>query len=218
MSSSMTGADSPVYVRTFACLTPSRPAWRASQTNDAGAVAVARRYTPPGGRQWARRISIGFYPIAGLLTIRNGCAVRRPESDRFPINEEVWENGRSGDEGDPTMSEPNPGQGVKELDLTDEPSPGAEPASPREVPVEVQVAREGMRGRIAIGLLLVIAGAVTGAFAATALDWAAPPDLKDLLTQVYNPLVGLFGAVIGFYFGSMNSQADTVRTRPKMRR
>jgi hypothetical protein len=106
---------------------------------------------------------------------------------------------------------------VNELDLTDEPAPATDSPSPREVPVEVQVAREGMRGRIAIGLLLVIAGAVGGAFAATALDWAAPADLKDLLTQVYNPLVGLFGAVIGFYFGSMNAQGDTVRTKPKMR-
>jgi hypothetical protein len=116
------------------------------------------------------------------------------------------------------MSEPKPDAVTNELDLTDDPVPGSEPASPREVPVEVQVAREGMRGRIALGLLLVIAGAVAGAFAATALDWAAPADLKDLLTQIYNPLVGLFGAVIGFYFGSMNTQGDTVRTRPKTRR
>jgi hypothetical protein len=77
---------------------------------------------------------------------------------------------------------------------------------PRIVPVGVRVVREGMRGRIALGLLLVIAGAVAGAFGAAAWDWASPPDLKDLLTQVYNPLVGLFGAVIGFYFGSMGTR------------
>ncbi len=101
------------------------------------------------------------------------------------------------------------------LDLTSEPAAAQEAPQPREVPVEVQVVREGMRGRIALGLLLVIAGAVAGAFAAAALNWAKPADLKDLLTQVYNPLVGLFGAVIGFYFGSMGRDADTVVTRPK---
>jgi hypothetical protein len=101
------------------------------------------------------------------------------------------------------------------LDLTGEPTPETEAPKPREVPVQVQVVREGMRGRVALGLLLVIAGAVAGAFAATALHWAQPADLKDLLTEVYNPLIGLFGAVIGFYFGSMGRDADTIVTRPK---
>jgi chromate transport protein ChrA len=102
----------------------------------------------------------------------------------------------------------------KVLDLTSEPLPGPE-TPPREVPVQVQLMREGYRGLIAVGLLLVIAGAVAAAFAASALHWAEPPALKDLLTQVYNPLIGLFGAVIGFYFGSMGQNADAVITRPK---
>ena len=106
-----------------------------------------------------------------------------------------------------------------ELDLTaSDPVPG--PAQPRirQVPVEVEKVREGMRGRIALGLLLVIFSNVVGAFAASGLHWAAPADLKDLLTQVYNPLIGLFGAVIGFYFGSMGTGSTTttgsVTTRP----
>jgi hypothetical protein len=114
-----------------------------------------------------------------------------------------------------TDANPNPATAETVLDLTNEPKTSAEAPRPREVPVQVQVVREGMRGRIAIGLLLVIAGAATGAFMASALHWASPPDLKDLLIEVYNPLIGLFGAVIGFYFGSMGTDGESITTRPK---
>ena len=80
--------------------------------------------------------------------------------------------------------------------------------------------REGWRGRIAAGLLVLITGIVVGAFAVVALDWATARQLQDLLTAVFNPIVGLFGAVIGFYFGTAG-QAESdpkVRTRPAKRK
>lgn len=107
-----------------------------------------------------------------------------------------------------------PANAVEELDLTAEPEADVPPATPRSVPVEVQIAQEGWRGRLAVGLLLLIALIVVAAFASVALGWARGSALKDLLALVFTPLVGLFGAVIGFYFGTKGT-GETVEIRPK---
>lgn len=115
--------------------------------------------------------------------------------------------------GDPTPPQkPDP---IKVLDLTNEPVPTEGVQSPREVPVQIQRIREGNRGRIAMGLLYLISGVVLATFATIAWDWTSQQLLKDLLTAILNPLVGLFGAVIGFYFGSVGRDDGTdVQTQP----
>lgn len=105
------------------------------------------------------------------------------------------------------------------LDLTGEMPAMAPVSEPSSIPVDVWGAREGWRGRLAMGLLVVLALTVAAAFAATAFDWTTSASLKDLLALVFSPLVGLFGAVIGFYFGTSavgGEQTQTeVRTKPK---
>lgn len=107
-----------------------------------------------------------------------------------------------------------PTANVRELDLTDEPVPTSGVEPPKEVPVQIQRIRENARGRLAMGLLLVIAGVIAGAFATIAWDWTTQQLLKDMMTAILNPLVGLFGAVIGFYFGTIGRD-DGVESQPK---
>lgn len=79
-------------------------------------------------------------------------------------------------------------------------------AEPEQVLVERQ--RETTRGRIAYGILGVIGVVIVGTFATIAWDWTSQLMLKDLLTAILNPLIGLLGAVIGFYFGSVGTGQD----------
>jgi hypothetical protein len=105
----------------------------------------------------------------------------------------------------PKVDEVSPAaEHVEVLDLTTtEPVPRMGVESPDERPTDV--VRENTRGKIALRLLYLIGLVILGTFASVALNWTVTSaELKDLLTAVLNPLVGLFGAVIGFYFGSMD--------------
>jgi hypothetical protein len=40
------------------------------------------------------------------------------------------------------------------------------------------------------------------------LKWVSPSGLKDLLTGVWTPILGIFGAVTGFYYGTHASDRE----------
>ncbi len=97
-----------------------------------------------------------------------------------------------------------PPEDIEVLDLSvSEPVPRMGLESPDERPSDL--VRENTRGKIALRLLYLIGLVIVGTFASVAWNWTATnAELKDLLTALFNPLVGLFGAVIGFYFGSLD--------------
>jgi uncharacterized protein YacL len=105
-------------------------------------------------------------------------------------------------------NDPEPAKPPREevLDLTGEPVPMKGVAAPEQVVID-QV-RENTRGRIAFWILGIIAGVIVGAFATIAWNWTTQAMLKDLLTEILTPLIGLLGAVIGFYFGSVGTGQD----------
>ena len=74
----------------------------------------------------------------------------------------------------------------------------------RQPNVEIGERREGIRGRLAMGLLLLLAGTILFGFATVGFDWATPDETKDLVALLITPLVGLVGAATGFYFGGAN--------------
>lgn len=62
-----------------------------------------------------------------------------------------------------------------------------------------------MRGIIALSLLGLLAFVVGGALATLWFDLAPFEDLEGFLVIVFGPLIGLVGAVIGFYYGARSS-------------
>jgi hypothetical protein len=62
--------------------------------------------------------------------------------------------------------------------------------------------REKIRGRIAQGLLFTLVGIVAGIFLTVWLKLASLDDVLKLVAAVLTPVIGVFGAVTGFYFGS----------------
>jgi hypothetical protein len=67
--------------------------------------------------------------------------------------------------------------------------------------------RERIRQRIAFVLLAILAGTIFGSFVAYGLEATRTIEpnqvtIRDLLTLIYAPLVGLVGAATGFYYGS----------------
>jgi hypothetical protein len=61
--------------------------------------------------------------------------------------------------------------------------------------------RERVRGALAIGLLITLGMVVVAAFVAIWTGWMSEPDVKDLLTVIFGPIVALTGSALGFYFG-----------------
>jgi hypothetical protein len=61
--------------------------------------------------------------------------------------------------------------------------------------------RVGLAGAL-VGLLAVL---VVGAGFYVGLDTSKEPAIEAFLKLVFNPLVGLVGSVVGFYFGSRQS-------------
>jgi hypothetical protein len=83
------------------------------------------------------------------------------------------------------------------LESSDAPPPGL--PTPRVVPVEEK--RETLRGRIAGALLLILAFIVVGSFLSLWFGWGTNEELTNVLSLVFAPVVGLVGAVTGFYYG-----------------
>jgi len=65
--------------------------------------------------------------------------------------------------------------------------------------------REWLRGLVALGLVVLLIGIVTGSYF---LVWTNKNtnSVKDWLTAVLTPIVGLVGAVTGFYYGGRESE------------
>jgi hypothetical protein len=68
-------------------------------------------------------------------------------------------------------------------------------------------AREWMRGGIAGALLAILAVTVLLPWLVVAKKWLEVDDLESLLSTILTPLVGLVGAVTGFYFGERSSSS-----------
>ena len=85
------------------------------------------------------------------------------------------------------------------------PAPGL--PLPSAIPVEQQ--REALRGRIAAWLLAILGFIVVGSFVSLWFGWGETAALTDLLTLLFAPMIGLVGAVTGFYYGEKYSS-----TRP----
>lgn len=79
------------------------------------------------------------------------------------------------------------------------------PGQPLEKRWDPEPAREKLRGYIAGGLVLLLAGIVAAAWLALWSDVATEPEIKDLLGVVMTPVVALVGSALGFYFGGKSS-------------
>ncbi len=91
---------------------------------------------------------------------------------------------------------------MPDLDLTTEPEPSTtEPVSTE--PYDPRPKREQLRGYLALGLLLLVAlvilAALIGMFASLETT-----RIKDIISLLLTPLVGLLSAVTGFYFASVD--------------
>ena len=105
---------------------------------------------------------------------------------------------------------------VKVLDLTPEPpvAAGTGPAVAT-VPYDPSEDRELLRGILAKLLFALLAVVAIGAVTARIVDQIDGAALKDILTGVFTPLLGVFGTVTGFYFGSAQaSQGPAVPPAP----
>jgi len=65
--------------------------------------------------------------------------------------------------------------------------------------------RESLRGVIAYALLGILAFVILGSFVTLWFDWGTGADVDALLTILFAPLIGLVGAVTGFYYGERSS-------------
>lgn len=95
----------------------------------------------------------------------------------------------------------------EELDLTVRPGEverAAGLSSPEERPYDPAPEREKKRGLIALILVSALCGIIVFAFAFISFVPAASTNievLKSVLEIIFAPIVGLVGAVTGFYFG-----------------
>jgi hypothetical protein len=104
---------------------------------------------------------------------------------------------------------------LADLDLTTEAqvaaSAGTAPALAI-TPYDPSQDRERLRGKLAGWLLALLAVIAIGAVAALIFSQIDSVKLKDILTGVFTPLLGVFGTITGFYFG--NAQASQPPSPP----
>jgi hypothetical protein len=91
-------------------------------------------------------------------------------------------------------------------DLTDE-SPG-DAGVPTLEPYDPAPEREQMRGCLAAGLVALLFLIVIGSLAALESRGPTVRELLDWVAVVLGPVVGLVGAVTGFYFGTKSRDSD----------
>ncbi len=69
-----------------------------------------------------------------------------------------------------------------------------------------------MRGVIAIALLAILAFIIIAPFVIRSFGWTSLPDLEKLLTIIFAPIIGLVGAVTGFYYGERSAEQSAERS------
>ena len=98
-----------------------------------------------------------------------------------------------------------------ELDLTDrdsdEASASAWSSAVATEPYDPSKAREDMRARIALSLVLLLCFVVAAAFVTVWVAGDLTEDIKDLLTLVLGPVAALVGSATGYYFGGRDREA-----------
>jgi len=82
------------------------------------------------------------------------------------------------------------------------PSAGAFEHVPGPVPFNPVKARETMRGRLALGVLIVVGVEILLFFAMAFFHVVLMQDIKELGLLLFMPTIGVFGTVLGFYFGA----------------
>ncbi len=88
------------------------------------------------------------------------------------------------------------------LDITKDPvATPYPPPPPTAEPYDPEPLREQLRGWIAVGLLILLALVVAAALAALFLRIDSN-SIKDVISLILSPIVGLVSAVTGFYYGS----------------
>jgi hypothetical protein len=89
------------------------------------------------------------------------------------------------------------------LDLSADPSERALARSPsvEEAPYDPTRDQENVRANVAYGLLGTIVAFMCLALFGTFLGWIEVDGAIKLAAAMFSPVIGLFGAVMGFYFG-----------------
>lgn len=111
----------------------------------------------------------------------------------------------SASSGAPAVSDPAEevaGAGAA-LDLTAEPEarPAASPRPFQAEPYDPSRDQEGVRANVSYILLGLIIGFVVLAFLGVLAKWLDIDTVTKLAAVLFSPIIGLFGAVMGFYFG-----------------
>jgi hypothetical protein len=83
------------------------------------------------------------------------------------------------------------GNQVIDLDSLGEPSATFDP----------RPAQEAARSRIAYVLIGTLVATIAASFAGIWFNWMTSAELDSIMKLVFGPLVGLVGAVTGFYYG-----------------
>jgi hypothetical protein len=109
---------------------------------------------------------------------------------------------------DLTGETPPPGQ-LPPVDLTVSEPPSSAGLAPLQLaPIPLQ--REQRRGQIALLLIALLIVVIVTSFI---MLWLLPADrfdsLMELLQIIFAPIIGLVGAVTGFYYGGGMSPSDT---------
>jgi len=107
-----------------------------------------------------------------------------PDPGRPPIQSEPWD-----------LEKEEPGQ-------PDQPTkPGVAPVydSARD--------RERVRGTLAYMLLCLLAFVTVACISALIFDRITASELKDLATTFFTPLLGVFGTITGFYYGTVTASS-----------
>jgi hypothetical protein len=85
------------------------------------------------------------------------------------------------------------------------PHAGAFEQVPGPVPFNPVKARETMRGRLALGVLIVVGVEILLFFALAFTRHLPMEDIKELGLLIFTPTIGVLGTVLGFYFGTDRS-------------
>jgi hypothetical protein len=99
-------------------------------------------------------------------------------------------------------------QGLEEISPDELGLDSGDPFEPELVPFDLDKAREEVRGRIAIALLVLVFLLVSASFLMVA--WGGDAQLKaveKILGIVWGPVVALVSAATGFYFGSQSANS-----------